>query len=480
MNKQTALWSREAAVLATNGRSWGADWHAENIAIDSRKIRPGDLFVALIGDNFDGHDFLQAAYDAGAVAAVVSRLPEEIPSALPVIEVFDTLVALTALAEAARTRLSAPVIAVTGSVGKTGSKEGLAHVLAEFGACHVSEGNFNNHIGAPLSLARAPKDSDFCVLEMGMNHAGEIAPLSRLARPDIAIITNVEAVHIGHFESLQAIAAAKCEIFEGLSSAGIVVLNRDDTMFHFCAAAAKARGISTIITFGRDAAADIHLLKCQSDASGSAVTVAIGSDELSFALNAVGTHWVNNSLGILAVVHALGLDTQKAAKALTPLTASRGRGGRVEISLPDGNFLLLDESYNASPPAMRAALAVLAMTPVGHEGRRIAVLGDMLELGDHAPKLHADLAADVFASGADLLFTVGAQTPFLRAALTVPIAGHHRHTAAEIAADIAAIIRAGDVVLVKGSLGVGMKAVITALTDLDIAVTHGNSVGGRG
>ena len=480
MNRRNTLWTREAAVLATNGRSWGHDWRARNIAIDSRQVRQGDLFVALIGDQFDGHTFLQAAYDAGAVAAIVSRRPKDAPAELPLIEVFDTLVALTALATAARARLSAAVIAVTGSVGKTGSKEGLAHALAKFGSCHVSAGNLNNHIGAPLSLARAPADSDFCVLEMGMNHAGEIAPLSRLARPNIALITNVEAVHIGHFESLQAIAAAKCEIFDGLEAGGIAVLNRDDAMFDFCRQAAAARGITKVITFGRNEDADVHLLKCQSDATGSTVTAAIGTTELSYRLTAVGAHWVTNSLGILAVVHAAQQDIAIAAEAIAPITAGRGRGGHVDITLSGGQCLLLDESYNASPPAMRAALAVLAKTPVGQGGRRIAVLGDMLELGDHGPQLHAELAPDVFASGADLLFTVGTHMRHLRQAMAVPLDGHHRDTAAEIAAEIAAEVRAGDVILVKGSLGVGMKAVIAALTDLDMLATQPRSAVGRG
>ena len=479
MNAASLQWESAAVIAATGGRAVGDAWMAHGVAIDSRQVRAGDLFVALRGDRFDGHDFLTVAAQKGAVAALVEVAPAALPAGFPVVVVDNSLTALNQLAAAARRRLTGPVIAVTGSVGKTGSKESLARALAAFGSCHVNQGNLNNHIGAPLSLARAPAASDFCVLEMGMNHAGEISPLSRLAQPQVALITNVEPVHIGHFRDITAIADAKCEIFDGVMPGGVAILNRDNAMFDYCAAAAKRAGIERIISFGRDVHADVRLLECEAGIDGSHVRAHVIDQEARYHLRAIGCHWVLNSLGVLAAVAALGLDPAVAAAAMEQVTAGRGRGGQVDMPAANGgHYRLIDESYNASPPAVRAALSVLAMTPTGPGGRRIAVLGDMLELGAHSADLHADLAPDLFASGADMLFTAGPDMAQLRAHLATPLTGVHGAGAADIAAAVAAEVRAGDVVLVKGSLGMGMSAIIKALNDA--APVAAATAGGRG
>jgi UDP-N-acetylmuramoyl-tripeptide--D-alanyl-D-alanine ligase len=339
--------------------------------------------------------------------------------------------------------------------------------LSAAGATHASGGNLNNHIGAPLSLSRLPRDAAYAVLEMGMNHAGEIAPLSRMIRPHVAIVTNVAPVHIEFFKTERDIALAKAEIFEGMELGGVAVLNLDNEWHPVLAECARANGVERVIGFGRSTDAEIRLIKLKSDVDGSLVDVEIDGQALSYQIDAVGAHWAFNSIGVLACAYALGLDMEASAAAIRRISAGRGRGGQVDIDLTSGgSFRLIDESYNASPAAMRAAFAVLAMTPPRGAGKRIAILGDMRELGSRSTDLHAELADDLLAALPGRVFTVGPLMRALRARLPRAIRGVHGDMSADIADVIAAEVRPGDVLLVKGSLGTNMAPIVAAIEAL--------------
>jgi len=462
------LWTRDAAVAATGGQPHGRDWFASGVVIDSRRVGPGDLFVALPGERVDGHDFVARALQDGAAAALVSRRPDGLGDDAPLLLVADVLDSLATLGRAARTRSSARIAAVTGSVGKTGSKEMLAAALAAYGPTQASQGNLNNHIGAPLSLARLGRDAAFAVLELGMNHPGEIRPLTRMVRPHVALITNVEPVHAGYFTGIGQIADAKAEILEGLEPGGAVVLNRDNSQYERLLGHAGRLGVDRIVTFGAGAGADIRLLNAGSDASGTRVDAELGGRRLTWTIGGIGRHWALNSLGVAATLVAMDLDPAAGMAALTGVSAMRGRGGQVRLDLPGGALTLIDESYNASPPAVRAALAVFADTRPAAGGRRIAVLGDMLELGTGAAAAHRSLAAAVTAAGPDAVFLVGPEMRALAVALPTGLVTGNADRSEDIAAMIAAAVAPGDVVLVKGSLGMRMKAIVTALEALAV------------
>jgi UDP-N-acetylmuramoyl-tripeptide--D-alanyl-D-alanine ligase len=458
------LWTDIEAAGATGGTLSGAAWTASGVVIDSRKVSPGDLFVALPGERVDGHDFVAGALARGAAAAMVERIPGNVGDRAPLLVVDDALQGLTKLGVTGRARSVAKVIGVTGSVGKTGTKEALSRALSVAGETHASAGNLNNHIGAPLSLARLPRTAAYAVLEMGMNHAGEIAPLSRMIRPHLAIVTNVAPVHIGFFETERDIALAKAEIFEGVEPGGIAVLNLDNEWYSVLAERARECGIGRIIGFGRDPRAESRLINARSDLDGSLVEADIAGRVTRYQLDAIGEHWAFNSVGVLACAHALGLDIDASAAAIRRVSAGRGRGGQVEIALAGGGALrLIDESYNASPAAMRAAFSVLALTGPSGTGRRIAVLGDMRELGEHGTDLHAGLAEDLLAASPSRVYTVGPLMRALRARLPRSIRGAHGDVCTDIAALISNELGAGDVVLVKGSLGTNMAPVVAAI-----------------
>ncbi|WP_425449997.1 UDP-N-acetylmuramoylalanyl-D-glutamyl-2,6-diaminopimelate--D-alanyl-D-alanine ligase [Virgifigura deserti] len=466
METQTPLWTATEAIAATGGRGTG-DWTASGVSIDSRSLETGDLFVALQGPNFDGHAFIGAALEKGAVAALASRVPDGLPSGAPLLLVDDTLAGLEALGGAARDRSAARFVAVTGSVGKTGTKEALKLALETTAPTFASSGNLNNHWGVPLSLARLPRDVAYGVFELGMNHAGEIGPLSRQVRPDVAIITTIEAVHMEFFSSVEEIADAKAEIFEGMTSCATAVLNRDNPQFNRLAAHARAQGLARIIGFGRHEEADARLVDYALNATGSTVSASILGERIDYRLTVSGLHWVLNSLGVLAAIVASGGDLGAAAAAMSKLVPLKGRGRREHIALPGGPFELIDESYNASPAAVRAAFQVLAQAKPGAGGRRIAVLGDMLELGAQEERLHADLAPELRAAQVDLVFTAGPLMAALDRALPASQRGGHAATAADLIAQVAATVRPGDVVLVKGSLGSRMGPLVEALRALD-------------
>jgi UDP-N-acetylmuramoyl-tripeptide--D-alanyl-D-alanine ligase len=464
----TALWTAGDLVAATGGTAT-RDFVAEGVSIDSRTVMRGDLFIALQGPNFDGHAFVADALAKGAAGALVAEIPAGVAADAPLLVVADTLAALTAIGRAARQRSHAKIIGVTGSVGKTGTKEALRLALSGQGMTHASVGSFNNQWGVPLSLARMPREATFGIFELGMNHEGELAELSPIARPHVAVITTIEAAHLGYFASLTAIADAKAEIFDGVEPGGAAVLNRDNPHFARLAKAAKRRGISRVLDFGEQREAAIRLIDCRLAATASAVTASVMGEVIDYTIALPGRHWVMNSLAVLAAVKAVGADIGAAAAAFAQLTGLPGRGRRHTIAMQGGSFDLIDESYNASPAAVRAAIEVLAAASVAPGGRRIAVLGNMLELGAESSRLHVELADPLIAANVDLVFTVGDDMALLHATLPERMRGAHSATSAAMADVIAAALRAGDVVTVKGSLGIRMAVIVKQLLAVETA-----------
>lgn len=465
----SVLWTAADAAAATGGTNTGA-WSAQGISIDSRSLSPGDLFIALKGPKYDAHEFAGDAFAKGAAAAMVAKTLTE--PAKPLLVVGDTQTGLEDLGRAARTRTGAKVIGVTGSVGKTGTKEALRHALERQGATHASAGSLNNQWGVPLSLARMPRETAYGVFEMGMNHPGEIDGLTRLVRPDVAVITTVESAHLGFFPSVEAIADAKAEIFNGMDARGSAVLNRDNPHFDRLAARAKAAGVGRVVDFGAHADAAVHLIDCHLHASASAVTASVLGEIVDYCLALPGRHWVMNSLAVLAAVHAAGGDIGTAAATMATLEPMAGRGLRRRIAVASGEALLIDESYNASPASMRAAIAVLGAARPGNSGRRVAVLGDMLELGADAARLHAELADPLRDANIDLVFTVGEAMRALYDVLPARRRGAHATTAAAMADAIVHRLKNGDVVMVKGSYGSRMRDVIARLSTAPETARH--------
>lgn len=462
MTGAPVIWTSDEAARATAGQV-RAPWSATGVSIDTRTLIDGDLFLALQGPNFDGHDYVMESFARGAAAAVVTRSPHDLPAGAPLLVVNETEKALRALAGEARARSEAQICVITGSVGKTGVKEALRKVLSAQGRTVASEGNLNNHWGLPLSLARMARGTAYGVFEIGMNHAGELTPLSRLARPHVAVVTTVEAVHKAHFASLEAIADAKAEIFAGIEPGGTAVLNLDNVAYRRLRAAAEAAGAATIVGFGRDARADVRLLDAVVKATGSRVKASAHGAVLEYFIGAPGSHWVTNSLCVIAAAAALGADVSRAAAALADFAVPAGRGKSTTVRIPGGAFELIDESYNASPVAMAAAFEVLGRAATGPGGRRIAVLGDMLELGDDADALHADLARPLVANAIELVFTAGPAMARLAEALPAAMRGGHAEDSARLAPVVAAAVGSGDVVTVKGSAGSRMGVIVRAL-----------------
>jgi UDP-N-acetylmuramoyl-tripeptide--D-alanyl-D-alanine ligase len=456
----TPLWTAAELLEATGGR-FSTRFNASGVSIDTRTIQPGDLFVALIGEAGDGHDHAARAIEAGAAGVM---LHQDLPTIAHRLIVDDTLAGLTRLGAFARARFPGRVVAVTGSVGKTTTKEMLRVALAAFGPVHAAVASYNNHWGVPLTIARTPlvisarssRDAVFCIVEIGTNHLGEIAPLAQLARTHVAVITSIEAAHIGHLGDMSSIAEEKAAILGGLDAAGVAVLPADSPWFPLLR---ERAGAHKVISFGSAPGADARLLEIQPDANFSTLLVDVAGRELRMRLNAPGRHMAMNAVAALGAVTALGFDPVTAAHALKAFAPLPGRGAHRRLILPDGPALLLDESYNANGASTRAALDVLRLQPAV---RRVAVLGDMLELGDAGPAEHAALAADVVRS-ADLVFTCGPLMRHLFDALPASIRGHHARDAAALAPVVAARIAAGDAILVKGSLGSRMKTIVAAL-----------------
>ena len=462
----TALWTQAELSAALGAVANAAPSTAVNgVSIDSRTLEAGDLFFAIRGDAHNGHDHVARAFEAGAAAVVVSRERASQLAALgPAFVVEDTLKAMERLGVAARARANAKIVAVTGSVGKTTAKEMLRAMLTACGATHASAASYNNHWGVPLTLARMPAAARFGVFEMGINHAGEIAPLTRMSRPHVALVTTIAPVHIEYLGSIEAIADAKAEIFLGLEPQGTAVLNRDAPQFDRLKRAATARG-ARVRSFGGGADCEAQLLEVEATDGGSRVRARVLAHELAFELGAPGVHMAQDALGALLAAEALGADLEACAAALRRFSPQKGRGERFSVPTPDGPATIIDESYNANPASMRAALALLAAAKPGPKGRRIAVIGDMLELGPKAAAMHAELAADLSANNVDLLFGAGPLTRALFEAAPASMRAAWTERSSELTDEVARTLRGGDVAMVKGSNGSRMGPLVTALRD---------------
>ena len=459
------LWTPEALAQATGGVLAGAPAAAiGGVSIDTRTLQRGDVFFALRGDNSDGHAYVAMAHERGAALSVVERgRAGDMPDGASLLLVDDVLRALEAAGRAARGRTRARIVGVTGSVGKTTTKEALALALGADGSAHASAASYNNHWGVPLSLARMPQDSVYGVFELGMNHAGEIATLVDMVRPHVAIITTVEPVHIAQFDSVEGIADAKAEIFTGVTPGGAAVLNRDNRHYERLVAAARAAGIGTIIGFGEAEGAQARLTSVNLQPHMSTAMADIMGESVSFKVGLPGRHIVQNALAVLAAAKLAGADLCLAALALSALGAPPGRGVRTALAVKGGRATVIDESYNANPASMRAALAVLGTTPPTGRGRRIAVLGDMLELGSQGEAMHRELAPA--ACAADLVFCAGPLMRALWEALPESRRGGWAPDAAALLPLVAERLRGGDVIMVKGSNGSRMGPLVRALIE---------------
>ena len=459
------LWTADELVAATGGVLHGTVTQALNgVSIDSRNVAAGDIFVAIKGERHDGHGFVANALKAGAGLAVVSQLTGEMTAAGPVLVVADDpLRGLENMGRASRARCHGQIIGVTGSVGKTSTKEMLRVALSQSGLTHASAASFNNHWGVPLTLARMPRATAFGVFEIGMNHAGEITPLVAMVRPHIAIITTIAASHLGHFNSLDEIAGAKAEIFSGIEPGGHAIINCDMRYFESLASAARVAGVQNIISFGKSAAADVRMERAALHDDCCCITANVMGESLIYKLGVPGEHMAINSLAVLAAVKLAGADLARAGLGLAVAEPATGRGVRERLRVPGGELLLIDESYNANPASVRAALALLGNAKPGLGGRRIAVLGDMLELGVHGPALHAELAGPIDAAGVDILFAAGSLMENLWEKVPAHRRGAHAGTSEAIRDGLLAGLRAGDVVMIKGSLGSRMGPLVEAI-----------------
>jgi UDP-N-acetylmuramoyl-tripeptide--D-alanyl-D-alanine ligase len=460
------LWTAEALIDAMGGRPLGnmpAGIHG--ISIDTRTLEAGDAFFAIRGETMDGHDFATAAIKAGAAVLVVAegKLPALGRLTAPMIVVPDVLAALEKLAMAARARSRGKVIAVTGSVGKTTTKEALRHVLGSVGSVHASDKSFNNHWGVPLTLARLPEDTEYAVFEIGMNHPGEIRPLVKMVRPHVALITLVAAAHLGFFRDLDEIAEAKAEIFEGIEPGGAALLNRDDPRANMLGKLAREAGVEHVLGFGEHQRSTYRLINCVLNADHSTMTARIGRREVVARIGAPGRHMVQNALAVLGAADLVGADIDRVALALGTLPAPEGRGQRHVLAHGGGSFTLIDESYNANPASMKAALDLLDATPLEGDGRRIAVLGDMLELGTHSEKLHADLSELIVGTGISHLLLGGPHMKALAEVLPSDVAVVHRDEADDLGRLLIDTVQPDDVIMVKSSKGIGFSRIVTAL-----------------
>lgn len=466
------LWTSQELEAVFDTKVSGR-WNCFGVSIDSRTIEEGDLFFALSGPNFDGHAYVKSAIDAGASGAVVSKILDDVDPSRQVV-VDDVMDALVALGIAGRNRVDIPIIAVTGSVGKTGTKEALKAALSRYKKTHASVLSYNNDVGVPLSLARMPYDAEYGIFEMGMNHAGELRELVKLVRPDVAIITTVELAHSEFFENVEEIADAKAEIFTCMNEGGTAIINRDNPHYERLRTRANEAKVENIITFGMSDDADVKALRHYFHDTCTCVIADIMNKVMTYKVGMLGDHWVMNSLAVLAAVDAVDADLGLSGLGLAELMPLVGRGRRDRIYFDvgsDASFLLIDESYNANPASMRAAIKTLGECENSDKGRKIAVLGDMGELGDQSNELHAGLAPTLSDHEVDRLFVVGEHMKYL--------ADQINHEYPEIHAsffnDKDALERAllsslgdGDIIMVKGSNASGMSGIVKKLKTLDL------------
>ncbi len=464
-----SLWTAAEAADATGGKV-ASDWVAEGVSIDTRTLQPGDLFVALAAAR-DGHEFVAQALEKGAAAAMVSHVPEGVDPAKCLV-VDEVLPALERLGVAARARTDAKVIGITGSVGKTTAKEMLRKALEGQGNIHAAVASYNNHWGVPLTLARMPRDTDFAVIEMGMNHAGEIAPLTKMARPHVAMITTIAPAHLENLGSTEAIAAEKGAIFEGLEPGGIAVVPLDVAEKDILIEAGKVHA-AEVVTFGETEGADLQLSDVIVSEASTVMRVATPDGARLAKLSVAGRHYAQNAVGVMLAVAAAGADLTQASMVLSQWEPVEGRGQRERIALSrtdDIAIELIDDAFNANPTSLAAGLEVLAGITPPRGGRRVAVLGDMLELGAEAEAMHAGVADLPTMDAVDVVHTCGPLMAHLHSALPEAKRGLHMDTAAEMCPRIARELRPGDVVLVKGSKGSKVSLVVDALRKLGQSV----------
>ena len=466
----TTQWTAAEIAKATNGTTTGI-WAATSVGIDTRTLDKGALFVALSGSHVDGHAYVKSALDAGAAGALVSRAVEGVDESRLVI-VADVEQALLALGHAARARSAAKFIGVTGSVGKTGTKEMLAAALAPLGRTYATKGNLNNHLGVPLTLANMPSDTEFAIIEMGMNHAGEIAPLSQIAQPDVALITTVEAVHLEHFGAVEKIADEKAEIFSGMGGEGVAVLNIDNAHYARLKERAEHYGLDRVLSFGSGKQAVCCMTDYRIEDMQTVVEAIIAGTSVAYRIGTVGKHWAVASVAVLGVVDALGGDLPKAAAALANFSEPKGRGRIEQLSMKGGRLTLVDDSYNASPVSVEGAIGKVAelKRAAKEPVRTVVVLGDMLELGEAAEEMHVGLIPAIINNQMDLVFAAGTFMQKMYDALPESMQGAYRATATELAPVVVEKLRPHDLVLVKGSRGSRMDVVVSAIKESADAV----------
>jgi len=479
-DSQVPLWRAEEIIAATHAilpAEAERDWVANGVSIDSRTLAYEDLFIAIKGAQLDGHDYIKQAFEAGACAVLaaahvdLSHADLSAHNESRILRVPDTLIALQTLGAAARARMKGKVVAVTGSVGKTTIKEGLRAALDSSGATHASQASYNNLWGVPLSLARMPEATEFGIFEIGMNHAGEITPLVEQVQPDIALITNIAPAHIAHFENLGGIAAAKAEIFTNFANSAsnmkIALLPADSEWFDYLQSEAKKAGAKRIVSFGEGKQADSRAISVKLHADCSCMSANILGQAVALRIGLPGKHMVINSLSILAVVHLLNADIALAALALGKMEGLAGRGRRHDIHFANGTCTLIDESYNANPASMTFALKILGQSAPDGTGRRIAVLGDMKELGKQSADLHRALGKHIQTNDIDLVFTLGSSMRHLHDNLPSDCAGLHTDKLDALIDGLVSEIQDRDIVMVKGSNSMQLSKLVEALLALD-------------
>lgn len=462
-----SLWTSKEVAAATQGQC-ASDFEVSGLSIDSRSIGVGDLFIALRAER-DGHTFVQKALEQGASGALVDHIPEGVrPEKLILVQ--DTMIALENLGKASRARTSGKIVAVTGSAGKTGTKEQLRTIFEKAipnSNVHAAVKSFNNHIGVPLTLARMPQHTDYGVFEIGMNHPGEIAPLTKMCKPDVAMITTVGSVHLAAFDDVTGIAREKASIFAGLERTGVAVLPRDNQHYSVLLSEAKKYGLSHTLTFGTHQDADARLLECSLLDTQTVAKARVFDTELLYKIGGVGQHLALNALGALLCAHACGVDLAMAALALAHWSPPAGRGNRWSVSLRhDKQFTLIDDSYNANPSSMAASLDILAHTKTQGNGHKVAVLTDMLELGDQELELHANLAKLPAIQSIDIIHAAGTRMKALFDALPQKKQGIYAPDVSELLVDFRKQIRDNDVVMVKGSNGSKASQIVDYLKTL--------------
>ena len=459
------LWSGDDLVAAMGARIEGSVPPAvTGISIDTRTLAPGDAFFAITGEARNGHDFVAAALEKGAALAVVDEAhASQFAGTGRLAIVPDVLKAMEQAGSARRAELKAGIVAVTGSVGKTGTKDALRLVLSRQGKTHAPVASYNNHWGVPLTLCRTPADVAYGVYEIGMNHPGEILPLAKLVRPQVAIITTIQPVHLAAFESLEGIAEEKAGVFWELEPGGTAIVNADIPQADLLERIARSGPAGRVIRFGESPGADVRLISCALKSDVSTVNAVVMGQPVTYRLGSPGKHIVLNSLAVLAAGTALGADLALAALALGELKPPAGRGAHQKLEAPGGPFTLIDESYNGNPASMRAAIENLGRIPVAGRGRRVAVLGDMLELGPTGPELHKGLTETILANGVDAVFACGPLMRGLYDSLPSTLRGAYAAQASGLEPLVLDAIRAGDVVTVKGSLGSRMGPIVKAV-----------------